>query len=90
MKIIKTAIMLVSAIALLLIDYACVLVSVPIQYVYPRLLGIRLAILRKMFNINGYNGDKLALYGLNTAASYVNDSGKEFIETVVRFGRFRH
>ena len=85
MKFIKTAIMLVAAIALLLIDYACTLVSIPIQYIYPRLLGIRLAIIRKMFYTNGYDGDKLALYGLNNAASYVNDSGKEFIETVIRF-----
>ena len=89
MKLIKTAIMLVAAIALLLIDYACVLISVPIEYVYPRLLGIRLAILRKMFNINGCDGDKLALHGLNTAASYANDSAKEFIKAVIRFGGFR-
>lgn len=89
MKIIKTAIMLVAAIALLLMDYACALVSAVLWYVYPIVLGVRLAILRKMFNINGLDGDKLALYGLNTAVSYVNDTGKEFIKTAVRFGRFR-
>lgn len=89
MKFIKTAIMLVAAIVLLMIDYACLLVIIPIEYVYPRLLGIRLAILRKMFNTNGYDGDKLALYGLNTAVSYVNDSGKEFVNAIIRFGRFR-
>ena len=89
MKFIKTAIMLVASIALLLMDFMCALISVAIWYVYPRLLGIRLAILRKMFNINGCNGDEWALYGLKTAASYVNDTGKAFINATVRFGRFR-
>ena len=89
MKIVKTVIMLVSAVALLLMDYACALVSTVLWYIYPVILGVRLAILRKMFNINGLDGDKLALYGLNTAVSYVNDTGKDFIKTAVHFGRFR-
>ena len=89
MKLIKTAIMIVAVIVLLLMDFVCALISVAIWYVYPRLLGIRLAILRNMLNTYGDDGDQYALYGLNTAASYANDSAKEFIKTVIRFGRFR-
>lgn len=89
MKLIKTMTLSVAIIVLWIMDLICCLIATVTWYVYPVLFGVRLTALRELLDSHGYDGNKVATVGLYSAVNYVSTLGKDFVETTVRFGRFR-